>query len=125
ETERGENAGENRLVRNILLFREIREIDAAREFRSPVLVLPEKREPRRLQPVLRETHGLLQREALRLADARHVAPHIFTLGRVDVERAVVPALRTEDRPEQEGPPEKADARRLRRRLDAHRRRKGI
>ena len=52
--------------------------------------------------------------------ALHVAPHVAALAGIEVERRGGPALRREDRPEQERPPADVDARRLGERLDAHR-----
>src|SRR5690606_30715191 len=118
--ERSKNVGKHGLVRNIFLLREIGEIDAARERRPPILILTEKRKPRGLQSILRKAHRFFQLKPSRLANARHVAPHIFSLGGIDIEGAVIPPLRAKDRCEQERPPAKRDPRFLRRRFHAHR-----
>ena len=41
---------------------------------------------------------LLERDAVALAKARHVAPHVTSLGRVEVEGRVLPTLFGEERP---------------------------
>ena len=66
-----------------------------------------------------------ERDAHRVAGPRHVAPHVAALGGIDVERRIAPALRGEDRPEQERAPGEAHAPRLGERADPERRRIGI
>ena len=77
------------------------------------------------RPLRGKRARLAQRQALGGAEARQVAPHVAALHRVDVERRVVPALRGEDRPEQEGPPAQRHAGGARQRLDPHRGRVGV
>src|SRR5262249_55680183 len=53
------------------------------------------------------------------ADAIEVAPHVAALGRIEVERRIVPALRPQERSEQERPPAHRHARGLGERADPH------
>ena len=66
-----------------------------------------------------------ERDAHRLAGSLEVAPHIAALGGIEVERRVPPALRSEDRPEQERAPHETHAPRLGELADPERRRVGI
>ena len=75
----------------------------------PVLGEPDQRDPRRQQAVLRKQFGPPERQAQIRAQPLQVAPHVAALGRVEIERRGGPALRLENRPQQEGAKAHLDA----------------
>src|ERR1700733_916874 len=87
--------------------------------------LKRERHPRGEQTRLWKRLGALERNAQGAARPLEVAPHVAPLGRIDVKRRIAPALRHEDRPEQERPPDKAHVSLICERGDAKRRRIGI
>ena len=71
----------------------------------------DQRDARRQQAVLRKGIGAAERHIQVRAQPLEVAPHVAALRRIEIERRGGPALRLEDRPEQERP----EAHRARRR----------
>ena len=126
DAEPGENGAKRRILADVLLPGVVRGEHGAGEGGRPALSLAGKREPRGLQPALRKLRRRqIEGQTLGLADARQVAPHIAALGGEDVEGRVVPALRLEDRAEQEGSPAHANSGLRRQPPDAHGGRVGI
>ena len=91
----------------------------------PRLALKGQSDPRGEQARLRKGGRTLERDAHGLAGPLDVTPHVATLGGVDVEWRISPALRGEDRPEQKRAPRNADTPRLGERSNPQRRRIGI
>src|SRR6185437_13359058 len=90
------------------------------ECADPALRFAHHRDPCGLQSVLRETHRRqFQGNALRLADAFHVAPHIPAFDRIDVEGRILPPLRAENGAEQKGPVADGNVRGARHLLHTH------
>jgi hypothetical protein len=114
-----QDAGDRGRLRDAAALAEFEGVDLPREGRRPALVGAVERDPGGDEGVLRERVGAPARQAEARRLALHVAPHVAALGGIEVERRARPALRGEDRPEQEGPPAHLDPRRLRPPLDAH------
>ena len=83
---------------------ELRAKDRDGEILAPALRQPDQRHARGQQAVLRKRIGPAERQRRGpAAEPLQVAPHVAALGLVEIERRGVPALRLEDRPEQERP----------------------
>ena len=120
----GQQGAERRAIADRQALAEFGDKDPAREIGARV-AFKRERDARGEQARLRKRLGPLERNAHGAARPLEVAPHVAALGRIDVERRVAPALRHEDRPEQERAPDKAHASLFGERGDPKRRRIGI
>jgi hypothetical protein len=90
---------------------------------APLIDQSDQRDPRGEHAVLRKRLGPAhRRQGKPGANPFQVAPHVAALGGEKVEGGGGPALRLEDRPQQERPELDLDADRARQRAHAHRRR---
>ena len=104
-----EDVGDGRRLVDPAAFAELGPEHRAAEILAPAAGEPDQRHPRRQQAVLRKRLGPPERQAQVGAQPLEVAPHVAALGRIEIERRGSPALRLEDRPEQERPKAHRDA----------------
>ena len=92
---------------------------------APAVVERRQRDPRRQQAVLGKGIGAAERHVQVRAQPLEVAPHMPAFRRIEIERRGGPALRLEDRPQQERAKAHPHAGVCGQRPDPHRRRVGI
>src|SRR5205085_8961200 len=90
-----------------------------RGWHDPVLVAADQCQPRCAERVLWKTGGQDKGETSIGSEALQIADHVAALGRIEVERRRVPALRLEDGSQQEWLPGDGHTGGRRERLDAH------
>src|ERR1041384_3032158 len=115
------DVGDHGLIGDVAAFGKFSAVDRAGKILTPALVVADQRDACREQRVLRERLGQAERNAEFSALSFAVAHHVAALGGIEIDRLGVPALRLENRSEQERPPAHRDARALGKRRDAHRR----
>ena len=120
-----EHTADDAAVGDVAILGEVGVVDGAHECRQPRIAGCHEGDAGSEQAAARELRWPAQGQAIAGAAALQVPPHIAALGRLQVERRIVPALRGEDRAEQEGPPRDGNAVLRGGGFDAHRRRVGV